>query len=59
MCIQGLGLSYYCLCILFNKIGDKGRTSSAWKRGGLGGEEGGGREQGIEIIQIMYAQVNK
>jgi hypothetical protein len=27
-------LSYYCLCLLFNKIREKGRTSSAWKRGG-------------------------
>jgi hypothetical protein len=28
-----LCLSYYCLCLLFNKIGEKGRTGSAWKRG--------------------------
>jgi hypothetical protein len=36
-----LCLSYYYLYPLFNKIGIKGRTGSAWKRGG-GGEEGGG-----------------
>jgi hypothetical protein len=29
-------LSNYCLCLLFNKIGEKGRTGSAWKRGGWG-----------------------
>jgi hypothetical protein len=26
-----LCLSYYCLCLLFNKIGEKGRTCFAWK----------------------------
>jgi hypothetical protein len=26
-----LCLSYYCLCLLFNKIGEEGRTGSAWK----------------------------
>jgi hypothetical protein len=29
-----LCLSYYLLCFLFNKIGEEGRTSSAWKWGG-------------------------
>jgi hypothetical protein len=29
------------LCLLFNKIGEKGRTGSACKDGGWGGEEGG------------------
>jgi hypothetical protein len=24
-------LSYYCLCLLFNIIGEKGRKGSAWK----------------------------
>jgi hypothetical protein len=24
-------LSYYLLCFLFNKIGEEGRTGSAWK----------------------------
>jgi hypothetical protein len=28
-----LCLSYYCLYLLFNKIGEKGRTGSTWKRG--------------------------
>jgi hypothetical protein len=38
-----LYLSYYCLCLLFNKIGEKGGgTSSAWKRGVLRGEGGDG-----------------
>jgi hypothetical protein len=29
-----LCLSYYCLYLLFNKIGEEDRTGSAWKRGG-------------------------
>jgi hypothetical protein len=33
--------SYYCLYSLFNKIKDKGRTVSAWKREGMGGQGGG------------------
>jgi hypothetical protein len=40
-------LSYYYLCLLFNKIGEKGRTGSAWKNGGAGEKEGvvaGGRD---------------
>jgi hypothetical protein len=28
-----LCLSYYLLCFLFNKIGEEGRTGSAWKQG--------------------------
>jgi hypothetical protein len=31
-----LCLSYYRLCLFFNKIGGEGRTGSAWKRGGIG-----------------------
>jgi hypothetical protein len=31
-----------CLSLLFNKIRDKGRTGSAWKRAGEGGEVGSG-----------------
>jgi hypothetical protein len=31
-----LCLSYYCLYLLFNKIGEKGSTDSAWKGGGRG-----------------------
>jgi hypothetical protein len=53
-----LCLSYYCLCLLFNKIGEKGRMGSAWKRGG-GGGEGGGGGQGGETAQTMYAHMNK
>jgi hypothetical protein len=53
-----LCLSYYCLCLLFNKIGEKVRTGSAWKRGRCGGEGGGGK-QGREMVQTMYAHVNK
>jgi hypothetical protein len=32
-------LSYYLLCFLFNKIGEEGGTSSAWKQG-IGGGRG-------------------
>jgi hypothetical protein len=28
-----LCLSYYCLCLLFNKIGEKGKTGSAGSKG--------------------------
>jgi hypothetical protein len=48
-------LTYYCLCLLFNKISGKGRTGSAWKQGGVGGKWGGGRE----MAQTMYAHMNK
>jgi hypothetical protein len=51
-----LCLSYYCLCLLFIKTGEKGRTGSAWKQGG---REGGGREQRGEMAQTVYAQMNK
>jgi hypothetical protein len=50
--------SYYCLCLLVNKIGEKSRTGSAWKRGGVGGDGGDGK-QGGEMVQTMYAHVNK
>jgi hypothetical protein len=39
-----LCLSYYCLYFLFNKIGEEGRTGSAWKRRGWGREGVGGRD---------------
>jgi hypothetical protein len=29
-----LCLSYYLLCFFFNKIGEEGRTGSAWKQEG-------------------------
>jgi hypothetical protein len=32
------------LCLLFNKIQEKGKIGSAWKWGGVG-REGGGREE--------------
>jgi hypothetical protein len=38
-----LCLSYYCSCLLFKKIGEEGRTGSAWKRGA--GERSRGREK--------------
>jgi hypothetical protein len=31
-----LCLSYYCLCLLFNKIEEEGRTGSAWRGRGRG-----------------------
>jgi hypothetical protein len=37
-----LCLSYYCFCLLFNKIGEEGRTGSAWKLEGWEGEGGAG-----------------
>jgi hypothetical protein len=52
-----LCLSYYCLCLLFNKIEEE-RTGSAWKRGGLGDKKEAG-EQGGEMAQAMYAHMNK
>jgi hypothetical protein len=41
-----LCLFYYCLCLLVNKIGEEGRTGSAWKQRGRGKmeEEGAGTE---------------
>jgi hypothetical protein len=48
-----LCLSYYCLCLLFNKIGEKGRTVSVWREG-----EGGDGGQGAEMTQTMYAHIN-
>jgi hypothetical protein len=51
-------LSYYCLCLLFNKIGDAVRKGSAWKQGWWGGE-GGDKGQGGEMAQTMYVHMNK
>jgi hypothetical protein len=48
---------YYCLFLLFNKIRDKGRTGSAWKRGGEG--RGSGWGYGGEMTQTMCAHRNK
>jgi hypothetical protein len=52
-----LFLSYYCLCLLFNKIREEGRTGSAWKQGWSGGKGGGGG-QGEEMTQTMYVHIN-
>jgi hypothetical protein len=56
-----LCLSYYCLYFLFNKIRDKGRTDSAWKRGVCGGEGRGRYVHTLfgEMAQTMYAHMNK
>jgi hypothetical protein len=51
-----LCFSYYLLCFLINKIGEEGRTGSAWKRGGGGGGDEGQRG---EMAQTMYAHMNK
>jgi hypothetical protein len=48
-----LYLSYYCLYLLFNKIGEEGRTGSAWKQGRCGVREKAG-EQGGEMAQCMH-----
>jgi hypothetical protein len=53
-----LWLSYYLLCFLFNKIGEKSRTGSAWKGRKWRGERAGG-DQGEEKAQTMYAHMNK
>jgi hypothetical protein len=53
-----LCLSYYCLCLFFNKIGEKGKTGSAWKPGGGGGREGRWRQWGL-MAQTMYTHMNK
>jgi hypothetical protein len=51
-----LCLSYYCLCLPFNKIGEEGRTGSAWKQWQWRGEVVG---QGEEMAQSMHANKNK
>jgi hypothetical protein len=53
-----LCLSHYCLCLLFNKLGEVGRTDSAWKRGGWVGDRGGW-VQGGEMALTIYAHMNK
>jgi hypothetical protein len=54
-----LCLSYYLLHFFFNKIGEEGRTVSAWKQGGGGKWKGVGWGQGREMAQTMYAHMNK
>jgi hypothetical protein len=53
--------SYYCLYSVFNKIRDKGRTVSAWKREVREGEgdDGERRGEGEEMAQTLYAHMNK
>jgi hypothetical protein len=53
-----LCLSYYCLCLLFNKIGEKGRTGLPGSEGVAGEREGVGGQRG-EVVQTMYAYMNK
>jgi hypothetical protein len=31
--VNKIFISYYLLCVFFNKIGEEGRTGSAWKQG--------------------------
>jgi hypothetical protein len=48
-------LSFFIIAYVFNKIGEAGRTGSAWKQGwGRGGEGHGG-----EMAQTTYAHMNK
>jgi hypothetical protein len=57
-----LCLPYYCLCLLFNKIGKKGKTVSAWKRGGWGereGQEGRGRNDPNNVCTYEYMNIEK
>jgi hypothetical protein len=63
-----LVLHNYCLYSLLNKIRDKGKTVSAWKRGysrGKGGEggrregDGGGWGKRGVMMQTLYAHKNK
>jgi hypothetical protein len=55
-----LCLSYYCLCLLFSKIGEEGRTDSAWKRGGSREKEGVGGGRGERWPkQCMYIWINE
>jgi hypothetical protein len=44
--------SLLCFSFFFNKISDKGRTGPAWNWAGVGG----GKGQGGEMTQTMYAQ---
>jgi hypothetical protein len=51
-------LSYYCLCLLVNKIGEKCKTGSSSKQRGWDVEEGGVGHGG-EMAQTMCAHMNK
>jgi hypothetical protein len=55
-----LCLSYYCLCLLFNKIGEKGRTGCAWKQGRWGEREGmRGRNDPNNVCTYEYMNKEK
>jgi hypothetical protein len=52
-----LSLSYYCLCLLFNKIGEEDRTGSASKRSGWGRvrvQGSGGRDDPSNVCTYEY-----
>jgi hypothetical protein len=52
-------MSYYCLCLLFNKIGEESRIGFTWKQKGWRGE-GGAREGARgKIAQTMYAHMSQ
>jgi hypothetical protein len=48
-----LCLSYYCLCLLFNQIGEKAEQVLPGSKGDSGEREGG-RGQGAEMAQCMH-----
>jgi hypothetical protein len=50
--------SYYCLCLLFNKIGKENKTVLPGSEGGGREREGAGGQEG-EVAQTMYAHMNK
>jgi hypothetical protein len=52
-----LCLSCYHLCLLFNKIGDEGRTGSAWKRVGREWQEAGGRDGPNNVCTIIKNKI--
>jgi hypothetical protein len=51
-----LHLSSYFLCFLFNKIGEEGKTGSAWSEAGRGE---GNRRAGGKIAETIYTHMNK
>jgi hypothetical protein len=46
------------LCLLFNKIGEKGRTGSGWKQGS-GGKGGGAGGRNSTNNVCAYEEMNK
>jgi hypothetical protein len=47
------------LCLYFNKIGEKGRTCSAWKWGDRGERKEAGSQVGEMTKQCTYEYMNK